>query len=120
MLNKIEHKAIDTKLCHGDNIISLNAYFMSDTIDHDGQYSGYMVIKTDKKDELFIKVNGNSQIDEEQNQATAQSTGRILGSSGNLVNIEGFYLAKKKFNGPNKIIKILKEKIRYRLVHSSK
>ena len=111
-----EQKISDTKLCNGDSLILKKAYAMTDYIDHDGSVFGYLIFSTEKGDQLFLKINSNSQKKAGEDLAHAQATGRIVGGTGALVAVEGDYQYTSKFNRDKEIIKPIMNKLRYKIV----
>ena len=89
---------------------------MTDFIDHDGSVSGYYVYSTEKGDQLFLKVTGNSQRKVGEDLADNQQTGRFIGGTGALAAVEGDYQYIAKFNRDKGIIKAIMEKLRYKIV----
>ena len=111
-----EQKISDTKLCNGDSLISRSLYAMTDYIDHDGSVFGYLIFSTEKGDQLFLKINSNSQKKAGEDLAHSQATGRIIGGTGALVAVEGDYQYTSKFNRNKEIAQLIMNKLRYKIV----
>ena len=111
-----EQKIKNTKLCNGDGLVLRRAYAMTDYIDHDGSVFGYLIFSTEKGDQLFLKINSNSQKKAGEDLAHAQATGRIVGGTGALVAVEGDYQYTSKFNRNKGVIQPIMNKLRYKIV----
>lgn len=114
-VNKSEQKITDTLLCNGDSLTSSEAYGMTDNIDHDGFGSGYVIFTTTKGDKIFLNVSGNSQKAVGEDLADTQSTGRIIGGTGNLAAAEGDYQYIGKFNRQKEVIQPVTNILRYKI-----
>ena len=111
-----EQKMKNMKLCNGDGLILKKAYAMTDYIDNDGSSSGYIIFNTEKGDQLFLKITGNSQKKVGEDLPDDQSTGRIIGGTGALVALEGDYQFVGKFNRNKGMIQPIINKLRYKIV----
>ena len=111
-----EQKIKNTQLCNGDSLISRRSYYMTDFIDYDGSASGYIIFNTEKGDQFFLKVTGNSQKKVGEDLADGQATGRIIGGTGALVAAEGDYQSITKFNRNKGVIQPIMKKLRYKIV----
>ena len=110
---EVEQKIKNTKLCNGDSLVLVHWYGMRDYIDHGGSISGYDIYTTEKGDQLFFKITGNSQKKAGEDLADEQVTGRIIGGTGALIAVEGDYQEEGKHNRHKKLIK---QRLRYKIV----
>ena len=113
---EIEQKIKNTKLCNGDSLVLVHWYGMRDHIDHDGSISGYDIYTTEKGDQLFFKITGNSQRKVGEDLADEHVTGRIIGGTGALAAVEGGYQEVGKHNRHKKLIKPIMQRLRYKIV----
>ena len=113
---KADQKMKNTKLCNGDSLVLNNWYAMTDYIDNDGSSSGYIIFNTEKGDQLFLKITGNSQKKVGEDLSDIQAVGRIIGGYGDLSAAEGDYQYVGKFNRDKEIIQPIMNKLRYKIV----
>ena len=113
---EIEQKIKNTKLCNGDSLVLVHWYGMRDHIDHGGSISGYDIYTTEKGDQLFFKITGNSQRKVGEDLADEHVTGRIIGGTGALAAVEGGYQEVGKHNRHKKLIKPIMQRLRYKIV----
>ena len=115
-IHEVEQKIKNTKLCNGDSLISRSLYAMTDYIDHDGSFQGYGIFMTAKGDQLILKFTGNAQMKVGEDLADDQYTGRVIGGAGDLSAAEGDYQYVGKCNRDKEIIKLIMNKLRYKIV----
>ncbi len=111
----VEQTIKDTPLCHGDSLISMQMYGMTDYIDHDGSASGYVIYTSQQGHKLSLKFSANSQMKPGSPLADYQLVGRVIGGEGTFSAVKGDLQVITKFNRHDGVIVPVVNRLRYKI-----
>lgn len=103
----------DTSMCShlssDDELVKKDAYFVTDTHDHDGNGSGHEVFTTKQGHQIFLKTVSASHRIPDSDKADEIVVGEVVGGTGPYQGVTGHYQSKNSFDWKKKQIESVQQ-----------